>query len=172
LVFDDKKQGKKWRRRGPRPVADLISTVLEPVMQRRAGMTMQLIMAWEDIVGPAHAGHTRPEKLEWPKAYGDDDAFRPATLKMACDGASAIYVQHEVGQIIDRINTFFGFAAVDRIRIVQKPVQVRKKPKRKKPRPLDAGEKQHLEEILQSVEDEALRKSLKKMGEGVFRSGS
>lgn len=153
-------------------MADLVSGVLDPVMQRRAGMTMQLITAWEDIIGPAHADYTRPEKLDWPKAYGDNDPFKPALLVIACDGARAIYVQHEIGQIIDRVNTFFGFTAVDRARIVQKPVHSMAKKKREKPRPLDEHQKRHLEELLQSVEDEGLRRSLQKMGEGVLRSGS
>ncbi len=172
LSFGDKKQGKKWRPRGPQPVSDIVSDILDPVMQQRAGMTMQLVMAWEDIVGPNHADYTRPEKLEWPRAYSDDEPFQPATLKIACDGARSIYVQHEAGQIVDRVNTFFGFYAVDRVRIVQKPVQSTAKPCRKKPAPLDQRQKQRLADLLNSVEDENLRNALQKMGEGVFSSGS
>jgi hypothetical protein len=171
LTFDTKKQGKKWRPRGPQPMADLVSGVLDPLMQRRAGMTMQLIMAWDDIIGPAHAGYTRPEKFEWPKAYGDNDSFKPAMLIIACDGARAIYVQHETNGIINRINTFFGFTAVDRIKIVQKPVVSMAKKRREKKPPLGEQQRQHLDELLQSVEDEGLRNSLRKMGEGVLRSG-
>ena len=171
MALGDKKQGNK-RFYEPRQVSELISRVLDPVMQQRAGMTMQLVLAWEDIVGATHANYTRPEKLEWPRQASEDDAFQPATLRIACDGARAIYLQHEAGLIVERVNGFFGFQAVDRLRIVQKPMRVVEKPRRPALPPLDKVQKKRLDEMLQSVEDEKLRKALTKMGEGVFSSGS
>ena len=52
----------------------------------------------------------------------EDDPFQPATLIIACEGFAALHVQHETGEIIGRINSFLGFNAVGRIKIVQKPV--------------------------------------------------
>ena len=36
---------------------------------------------------------------------------------------AALHLQHETGEIIDRVNAFLGFNAIGRIRIVQKPVR-------------------------------------------------
>lgn len=170
MASSDKNQGHCARFRGPQQVADLIAGILDPLLQKRAGMTMQLIMAWEDIVGVDHAQHTRPEKLEWPRQLSDQEPFEPACLKIACDSGRAIYVQHEIGAIVERVNTFFGFCAVDRIKIVQKPVH--RPPQRKKSgtAPLDSGAKKRLSAMLLNVEDEDLRKSLQKLGEGVLSS--
>ena len=53
----------------------------------------------------------------------DDDPFEPAVLVVACEGAAALHLQHETGEIISRVNAFLGFSAIGRIRIVQKPVR-------------------------------------------------
>ena len=82
---DSKKQ---WtNRRGAQPVSDLVSKLLDPVIERRAGMTTDLIASWEEIVGARHAALSRPEKLNWPRQASDDDPFEPATLVVACDGS-------------------------------------------------------------------------------------
>ncbi len=175
MAFSEKKQANK-RFHEPRQVSELISRILDPVMQQRAGMTMQLVLAWEDIIGATHAKYTRPEKLEWPRQASQDDAFEPATLRIACEGARAIYVQHEAGLIVERVNGFFGFHAVERIRIVQKPLQNplqnAEKPRRSAPKTLNNAQKQRLDAMLHSIEDEKLRQALLKMGEGVLGAAS
>ena len=171
MVFSKEKQGKK-RFRGPQQISELVSGVLDPLMQQRAGMTMQLVMAWEEIAGHIHADYTRPEKLEWPRQMSDDDPFQPATLRIACEGARAIYLQHESGMIIERVNSFFGFNAIDRIKIVQKSVQSTEKPRRQPPAKLDPQQQKRLSDLVNSVEDEKLKKALSKMGEGVFSQRS
>jgi len=171
LAFNDKKQGKnRWR--GAQQIAELMTNVLDPIMQQRAGMTMQLVMAWEDIVGNTHSAYTRPEKLDWPKQAGDDEPFQPAALVIACDGARSIYLQHDSTLIIQRVNGYFGFNAIDRIKIVQKPVNKQEKPRRPAPPTLELGQRQRLDDMLGSVEDENLKQALAKMGEGVFSKRS
>lgn len=155
-----------------KPVVDYVTKVLDPVIARKAGMDMDLLTAWEEIVGETHAAYTLPEKLAWPRKAHEDDPFKPATLIVACDGARAVFFQHESNEIIQRVNAFLGFGAVDRLKIVQKPIKRKTIKKTRKTEPLSPEIVQKLEKSLQSVEDEALRASLKKLGEGVFREGS
>ena len=171
MVFSKEKQGKKPFR-GPQQISELVSGVLNPLMQQRAGMTMQLVMAWEEIAGHIHADYTRPEKLEWPRQISDDEPFMPATLCIACESARAIYLQHETGMIIERVNSFFGFNAIDRIKIVQKSVQTTEKPRRRPPTQLDPQQQKRLSDLVNSVEDEKLKQALSKMGKGVFSERS
>ena len=171
MAFNQKKQG-KFRRRGAQQIAELMTGVLDPIMQQRAGMTMQLVMAWEEIAGHTHANYTRPERLEWPKQASDDEPFQPATLRIACDGARSIYLQHDSSIIIERVNGFFGFTAIDRIKIVQKPVGADAKPRRVAKPALNPQQSQQLEDMLGTVEDEKLKQALAKMGEGIFRERS
>jgi hypothetical protein len=171
LSSDSKKQAKKWRR-GARQIADITNKVLEPVLARRTGMTMELLTAWPELAGSRYADVTLPEKLDWPKNHSHEDAFEPACLVIACEGTMALFLQHESGQLIERVNSFFGYPAINRIRIIQKPiVQSTKKRKRELP-PLSKNDQVKLDEILDGIEDEKLKASLRKLGTGIFSKGS
>lgn len=156
-----------------KPVSDLVSKLVNPVIERRAGMTTDLMLAWEDIVGDQHARHSRPEKLDWPRKADAEDPFEPATLIVACEGAHALFLGHESSRIISHINQYFGFAAVKRLKIVQKPVETTVAKARPELRPLSDEKRQRVEALLSSVDDHDLKTALEKMGIGVFsrRSG-
>ena len=113
---------KKARNGNPVAVSDVATAILDPMLRRRAGISVGLVQSWDEIVGPRLARSTRPEKIIWPRRLHEDDPFEPAVLVIACEGAAALHLQHETGEIIGRVNAFLGFSAIGRIRIVQKPV--------------------------------------------------
>ena len=49
------------------PVSDLAAGVLDPVLRKRAGITIGLVQSWEEIAGERLAQTTRPEKIVWPR---------------------------------------------------------------------------------------------------------
>lgn len=153
-------------------LADLVAQPLKPAAKKRGFASMDLFAHWPDIVGPAFAAWTQPERLSWPKRLedGGEQGFEPATLTVACEGARALLLQHEAPRLVDRINAVFGFGAVARIRIVQKPLE--RPVTRKAPalRPLGVGEEKQLSRILDEVEDPDLRQVLEKLGRGVLAS--
>lgn len=149
------------------PVSDLAAHVIDPVLRKRAGITIGLVQSWDEIAGERLARSTRPEKIAWPRRLSDDDPFEPATLVIACEGAAALRLQHETGEIIARVNAFLGFAAIGRIRIVQKPVAPAPKP-RPRMRPLSGQETARLDTLVAGIEDDALREALARLGRSVF----
>ncbi len=62
---------------------------------------------WSEIIGPALAPFTAPRRLV------------SGTLTLACAGPLAIELQHLAVEVVGRINTHLGGAAVQRIRFVQ-----------------------------------------------------
>ncbi len=163
------------RKRNAQPVAELAAKVLAPVIARRTAMTIDLVAAWPDIAGERHADYTMPEKINWPRKATEDDPFSPGTLVIRCDGARAVLIQHETSQIIERVNLFFGFHAIEKIRLVQKPVsRMTVKTNQCLPEP-DAASAKRLDAILERIDDPQLRASLEKLGRGVMakrRGGS
>ena len=159
----------KRRRGNAVPVADLAADVLDPVLRRRAGITIGLVQSWEEIAGEKLARTTRPEKIAWPRRLAEDDPFEPATLVIACEGISALHLQHETGEVIGRVNAFLGFTAVGRIKIVQKPVAAPARP-RPKLRALNGAEKERLDAMVDAIEDDGLRASLARLGGSVLAS--
>ena len=164
---------KQWvTKRGAQPVADLVSKLLNPVIERRAGMTLDLIASWTEIVGEKHAQHSRPEKLNWPRQASDDDPFEPATLIVACESGHALFLQHDTGTIIGNINAYFGFAAVAKVKLVQKPLPTRDQRRQRVKQTVSPETTERINQTLESIEEGPLKDALRKMGEGVFSKGS
>jgi hypothetical protein len=154
----------------PVPVSDLATEILDPMLRKRAGMSVGLVQSWEEIVGPRLADETRPEKIAWPRRLHEDDPFEQATLIILCEGAAALHVQHETGEIISRVNSFFGFGAIGRIKIVQKPVSSSGRAERPRLRPLTEPEQSKLARTVHGIEDGSLRASLERLGASVIAS--
>ncbi len=150
-------------------MSDIATDILDPVLRRRAGISVALVQSWDEIVGERVAAGSRPERIAWPRRMSEDDPFEPATLVIACNSFAALHVQHESGEIISRINGFLGFAAIGRIRIVQKPVGAPPKA-RLRPRELTAAEKTRLAGATREVEDDGLRAALERLGANVIAS--
>ena len=154
----------KGHNRNPVAVSDLATAILDPVLRKRAGISIGLVQSWEEIVGARLARSSRPEKIQWPRRMGDDDPFEPAVLVIACEGAAALHLQHETGEIIGRVNAFLGFSAIGRIRIVQKPVAPVSSEPKPIPRALSHEEKARLASTVGKIEDDDLRASLERLG--------
>lgn len=148
----------------PTAVSDIATDILDPVLRKRAGMSVGLVQSWEEIAGPRLADRTRPEKIVWPRRLSDEDPFEPAVLVIACEGTAALHVQHETSEIISRVNAFLGFSAIGRIRIVQKPVNTAPDKPRPRLRPLSDLEKKRLAGTVGQIEDDGLRAALERLG--------
>ncbi len=158
----------KRRSYNAQPVSDISTAILDPVLRKRAGISVGLVQSWEEIVGPKVAASSRPEKIQWPRRASEDEPFQPATLIVACEGLAAMRIQHETTEIIGRINSYMGFPAIGRVRIIQKPLhQPTLKPKREL-RPLTSSENEEMARRLDKIEDEGLRQSLDALGRSII----
>jgi hypothetical protein len=154
------------KRKGPRRIADLVARVIEPVTARRGFARAELIAVWPEIVGPMHAACTAPEKIVWPR-HADGDDPPAGTLFIRAEGPRAIFVQHELPQIVERVNAFFGYRAVAQARVVQGPVSAAAPESRPVPAPDPAAERRVAADV-EAVEDEGLRAALHRLGVGVL----
>lgn len=159
--------GPERRRRGLVALSELVGPVIEPLTARRGFAIADMLAVWPEIVGPVFAGCTRPERIAWPKATGDEASA--GTLFLRADGPRAVLLQHELPQVIERINAFFGYGAIRTVRIVQGPVG-EAHPGRPEEPPLTAADEASLAGSLSTVEDETLRDALDRLGRGVLRS--
>jgi hypothetical protein len=100
-----------WRP-AAKPIAELIAGTLDPIARKRGLARAELLSWWPDIVGPAYAGRTAPERIRWPR---DGTA---ATLVVRCDPALSLQLAHEKDRVRERLNAFFGYPAVGAVKIV------------------------------------------------------
>ena len=122
-------------RYGPRSVGAFIPNVTRAAFEKFGFSTATVLTNWAAIVGPELARTTAPERIRWPSqdvslledadhepAPARDRRRSGATLVMRVEGPQAIEVQFKAAQIIERINTYFGYGAVSDIRILQAPL--------------------------------------------------
>jgi len=119
---------------GPRPIAaktvgSFVPRLTRPAFERYGFSAAAIVTDWETIVGADIARYTMPERLKWPKRVewtgdevSDEDRGRPeATLTLAVAAGRALDIQYKAAQLIERINSYFGYRAVAELRIVQVP---------------------------------------------------
>ncbi|HUG60407.1 MAG TPA: DciA family protein [Methylomirabilota bacterium] len=160
--------------RGVRPLADIIGGALAPACRKRGFATVDLIAHWPDIVGPVYAETTAPERLSWqrkPIGVGDDE-HEPALLTLRCSGGVALRLTHELPQVIERINMFFGYRCVGRIKVVQLPIP---RPERKvRPRlaAISAEQEQAVRTAASGIGEDGLRQAVERLGRAVVAGSS
>jgi len=143
---------------------------MDPVLRKKSGLTIELLEHWPQIVGSDLAGICQPLRIVWPRRRGADKNFRPATLIVACAGFACLKIQHETQEIIQRLNGFFGFCAIEKIKIEQRTMA--QPPLEKHFRNLDKREQAWLEEKTRDIKDEKLRACLVRLGSAIIVGSS
>jgi hypothetical protein len=149
-----------------RPLADLLGPCLTAAFKRHGFASTELVTHWEDIVGPEIATHAEPIKITWPRQANEDEP-EPATLVLRCQGPAAIEIQHLAGVIVERVNRFLGWRAIDRVALRQAPLTRREKPK--PPPSPDPAEVRRIADQMTGIADEKLRTALGRLGAAVKR---
>lgn len=159
---------KGGRRPSVRPLADLVAGLVDPILAKKAGISSALVSAWPEIAGEKLAAVTRPEKLLWAPRRSDLDPFEPATLVIACEGASALRLQHESSELLQRIDIFFGYHAVGKLKIVQRAAPPPEPSRKPKLGALAPGDREAIGQATARIEDEKLKAALERYGETVL----
>jgi hypothetical protein len=107
-------QAKPKRSMGPRDISDLAGRLGGKVLRRHGFAQDKLVSQWPELVGPQFAGASLPVKLSFAPG-----SKRGGTLTVRIEGPLALHMQHVQDVILDRINSFFGYKAVERLRLVQ-----------------------------------------------------
>jgi len=98
------------RGRGARAVSELVPAIGGAAFRRFGFMQNQVVARWCEIVGDSYARHSMPESISFPVGKRSG-----GTLKVCVTGAFAPMLKHVEPQVIERVNRFFGYAAVSRL---------------------------------------------------------
>ncbi|MEO5336541.1 MAG: DUF721 domain-containing protein [Magnetospirillum sp. WYHS-4] len=159
------KDGQSRRHGGPRALGEAVLRVARPLFRER-GMSDGAVAAdWPQIVGPELARHTLPERISYPPHDGTG-----GTLTLRIDsGSFATELQHLLPLLIERINGYFGYRAVGRVKLLQGPLPSRPVPPRPPVlRPLEPEEEEALARSIAGIADPELRASLEKLGRAIL----
>jgi len=152
--------------RSARPLADLVGPALSAAFKRHGFASTEIVTHWDDIIGAEIAAHCEPIKITWPRR-NDAEEPEPATLVLRCQGPAAIEIQHLAGVIVERVNRFLGWRAIERIALRQAPLARRAKPQ--PPPAIDAAEARRIAGQMTDIADDDLRAALGRLGAAVKR---
>ncbi len=153
-----------------RPLADLVQTVIDPVLRRQGFGASGLVLFWDDIVGERLAAMSQPVRVQWPARQIDraaENGPAPATLIVRVESGFALELQHLAPIVIERVNAHFGWRCVSRLLLKQGPVAAPPLT-RHGPRPLDKSAESAAEQIVGSGAGDPLRQALIRLGARVL----
>ena len=156
-------------------IGDYVARMLDPVAKARGFAMMALLTEWPAVVGDELARFTMPDKVVWPRRSeeGESSSSRNAwrndgaMLVLKVEGPRAIELQHRTEQILQRVNTYFGYRAIAQLRFLQAPVSKANPKSSASPTPFDA------EVALPAPADgdAGLAQALKRLGAGIRGKG-
>lgn len=156
----------------PRTLSGSIDQVARTAMGKDWGVYAGLLERWSDIVGPDYAQETTPVKISFPHGKKADEKWASAnrtggTLTISLPHGLSMAFSHHVEQVKSRINTYFGYEAIERIAL--KPFYPRDdKPFTPPPRPLSVHEVSTLKEGTKDIDNSELREALEQLGASVL----
>ena len=129
-------------RGGPaKPVAELVPQIGRAAFRRFGFIQASVVTRWPEIVGPRHAQVCMPEAIRFPPGEKSGGILQLVVLP-----AHAPLIQHVIPEIVERVNRFFGYKAVSKVKLRQGEVKppraegARSEPPSLKPIPMELGE--------------------------------
>ena len=131
------------RRCKPRAAGELVGDIGGVAFRRFGFVQSAVVSRWSEIVGERYAKVSSPESIRFPTGRKSG-----GTLTLLVDGAHSPLLQHLTPMIIERVNRFFGYAAVGRLVFRQgRPAPAPERPARPAPAPVPKELGQGLREI-------------------------
>lgn len=154
------RSGKPFERErgGPaRSIAELMPDIGRTAFRRFGFVQSSVVTRWPEIVGERHARACAPESIRFPPGEK-----REGILQLIVLPAYAPIVQHLIPEIIARVNRFFGYEAIARVKLRQGRLPVRgdaspRPPPALRPIPVELGDS------LRDVGDPELRMVLESL---------
>ncbi len=160
-----KRPPREERRGGVRGLAALLVPLLTPAARRRGFAETTILTDWTRVVGSGFAARCQPVRIDYPRG-----ARRGGTLLLRATGGAALELQHAAPQLLERINTHFGFPAVARLRFLHAPPAPVARRRSPASRRLSARARAEVAGITAVVDPPGLREALQELGEAVRRS--
>jgi hypothetical protein len=155
------------RRYQIRAIGAAVEKIAKPLFGARGFGAASVVTQWPAIVGPVLARSTLPERIAYSQGERSEGALH---LRVSSAGL-ALELQHLEPQLIQRINSHFGYRAVARIRLIQGPTPEKNEPKAKPTAPLAPEAKAAVATRVGRVADPDLKAALQALGEAVARAG-
>lgn len=150
-------------------VAKTIRPLAKQLLGKNGYMQIELLSNWEEIVGENLSCYVLPQKISFAK----DERTNGTLFLLVFGGAFAMEIENKKLQILQKINAFFGYEALSKIKIMQNnnPQNFligKNIPDKPKKNLVSEKEKTYIDELIKDVDDENLRLKLANLGRAIF----
>lgn len=143
---------------GAKAIGDLMPEIGRTAFRRFGFVQSSVVTRWPEIVGPVHARVCSPEAIRFPPGEKSD-----GILQLVVSPAHAPLIQQVSHEIAERVNRFFGYRAVARVKIRQGAVKPPRAETAAKPPPSLKPISMELGESLRDIGDPELRTVLESL---------
>jgi hypothetical protein len=142
-----------------RSVSEIVPDVGRVAFRRFGFVQSSVVSRWGEIVGAKYATVSAPESIRFPPGKRAD-----GVLTLMVSGAHAPMMQHVGPTIIERVNRFFGYAAIAKVTIRQGAMPA---PKTRPAALAEVAIPVELGDSLRTVADPELKAVLESLARGV-----
>ena len=103
---------------GARAISDLMPEIGRTAFRRFGFVQSSVVTRWPEIVGVRHAKVCAPEAIRFPPGEKSE-----GILELVVIPAHAPLIGHVIPEIIERVNRFFGYRAIARVKLRQGEVK-------------------------------------------------
>lgn len=108
----------KRKKSSPEHFHQLINDITAPILHKRGFQSPEIFYHWHDmiteIIGDDLATQTDIVKITFATQKRNN-----GTIHIACDPMAAMMIHQQKPAILQRINSYFGYQAIDNITIIQ-----------------------------------------------------
>jgi hypothetical protein len=145
----------------PRTLATILPALTGKTLGRRGLAFGGLLAEWPSIVGQRLADRTTPYRIAFPPGRRED-----AVLHLRVASSVALDIQHLEPQLIERLNSFFGYNAIARLKLIHAmPLRTIHPPPR--PRPLSPTQAEAIDHAARTIADPGLSEALARFGRAI-----
>jgi hypothetical protein len=141
-------------RKGPQALASQGQQAARDIFAARGFSSPQMVLRWREFAGPVLGRLTAPLSLS-PQGV----------LTISADPSVAVFLQHQTGQLIQRLNLAVGGNTVAKVKVVAG--RFARTPQSKAKQPLSAAQSQWAAKNAAGVQDPGLKSALLGLAEAI-----
>ena len=151
------------RRNHAETLGTTVSRLTKPIFGKRGLADGTVAKEWSQIVGPMIAKHSRPDRI----TYTNRERHSGLLHLRVDHSAMATELQHLEPQLLERINSYFGFKAVAKMRFIHGPLANAPGADRSITRLSEPPQSPIVAQEVTTIEDPELRDALNRLGNAV-----
>jgi hypothetical protein len=152
--------------KGLRPLFQIATSVTKKSCAKHEGFLASLLLDWPLIVGADLSRKAHPKKISFPRGQNKGGSV---TLAVS-SGTDSMIVYHMNPTILDKINTFFGYAAFHQIKVVQTKDMgfIKKTSSSPEKSVLSEKNQNQITDLTKDLPDSPLKDALERLGKGLY----